>query len=135
MTKTSDGPGTAQFKRARTCYDHLAGELGVAVTRALSGRDMLRVAGDRFELTPKGRTYLSERLGVDVEAVLAAKRPLARQCLDWSEREPHLAGALGAALARRCFEAGWVEAADGTRTLQITPSGSIALRREFGFQA
>jgi DNA-binding transcriptional ArsR family regulator len=120
---------------ARTCYDHLAGKLGVAMARSLEARGMLVRAGDRFELTPEGRAYLGQALGVDVEAALREKRPLARCCLDWTEREPHLAGALGAALARRSFEARWVEPRPGSRALKITPAGASLFAREFGYSA
>ena len=96
---------------------------------------MLVRAGDRFELSPEGRAYLGQVLGVDVEAALREKRPLARCCLDWTEREPHLAGALGAALARRSFQARWVEPRPGSRALKITSAGASLFAREFGYSA
>jgi DNA-binding transcriptional ArsR family regulator len=120
---------------ARTCYDHLAGKLGVAAARSLEARRMLTRAGDRFELTSEGKAYFADALGVDVEAALMEKRPLARCCLDWTEREPHLAGALGAALARRSFQAGWVEPRPGSRALAVTPAGATVFAREFGYRA
>jgi len=120
---------------ARTCYDHLAGKLGVAISRALVARGALEPAGDRFELTSAGRGYLAEALGVDVEGALRGKRPLARCCLDWTEREPHLAGALGAALARRCFQAGWVEPCERSRALAVTSAGAAVFEREFEYRA
>jgi len=119
---------------ARTCYDHLAGRLGVAVARSLVRRGALERSGDRFALTPSGRAYFTETLGVDVEAALREKRPLARCCLDWTEREPHLAGALGAALARRCLEAGWVERRQASRALKVTSAGSSIFLSQFAFE-
>jgi DNA-binding transcriptional ArsR family regulator len=129
------GPRSQVMAAARTCYDHLAGKLGVAAARSLEARGILVRAGDRFELTAKGRVYLGEQLGVDVDGALREKRPLARCCLDWTEREPHLAGALGAALARRSFQAGWVEPRPGTRALAVTPAGAATFEREFGYSA
>jgi DNA-binding transcriptional ArsR family regulator len=130
-----EGPRMQVMAAARTCYDHLAGKLGVAVARSLEARGMLVRAGDRFELSPEGRAYLGQVLGVDVEAALREKRPLARCCLDWTEREPHLAGALGAALARRSFQARWVEPRPGSRALKITSAGASLFAREFGYSA
>lgn len=126
-------PRTQAMAAARTCYDHLAGKLGVAAARALVERGMLRRIGDRFDITPTGRAYFAERLGVDIEGALREKRPLARCCLDWTEREPHLAGALGAALARRSFQAGWIEPANKGRALTITPAGAALFAAEFGY--
>ena len=128
-------PRMAVMAAARTCYDHLAGKLGVAAARALEEGGMLVRAGDRYELTSQGRAYLAGTLGVDVEAALLEKRPLARCCLDWTERQPHLAGALGAALARRAFLAGWVEPRSGTRAVAVTPAGACVFEREFGYRA
>jgi DNA-binding transcriptional ArsR family regulator len=132
---TQGAPRMQVMAAARTCYDHLAGRLGVAAARSLEARGMLMRAGDRFELTPEGRAYFVEVLGVDVEAAFREKRPLARCCLDWTEREPHLAGALGAALARRSFQAGWVEPRPGGRALAVTRAGAAVFEREFGHRA
>ena len=119
---------------ARTCYDHLAGVLGVGVTEALVRQGALTKGAGTFEVTPSGAERLAA-LGVDVAAVATAaqrtRRPLTRLCLDWSERRPHLAGALGAALASRLLELQWVQRRPATRALQITNEGRRALRREF----
>ena len=117
---------------ARTCYDHLAGRLGVAIARVLVARGMLVRAHEGFELAAHGKRFLGERIGVDVETALSARRAFARACLDWTEREPHLAGALGAAVARRCFDAGWVRQKPHSRALLITNAGRTVFKREFG---
>jgi DNA-binding transcriptional ArsR family regulator len=123
----------AGIKFARTCYDHLAGRLGVAVADALVGRDLARLEGDSFRLTSAGQAWLS-RLGVDVAAARRAKRAFARACLDWTERRPHLAGSLGAALYARLVELGWLERLDGERTVELTPLGEAGLRTELGIR-
>jgi DNA-binding transcriptional ArsR family regulator len=119
------------IQRARTCYDHLAGRLGVELTAALE-RDRVIVAGDGgYRLTAAGERRL-ESLGLDLGAVRARRRAFARQCIDWTERRPHLAGALGAALADRLFEMGWVRRVPATRAVQVTPAGEDGLWAEFG---
>jgi DNA-binding transcriptional ArsR family regulator len=122
------------LRAARTCYDHLAGRFGVAVTEALVARDVLRMRDGSFELSEDGEVFLAE-LGVDVAGARARKRVFARACLDWSERRPHLAGALGAALADAVLEHGWVRRRPNDRALSVTPAGVDALRSRFGVEA
>jgi DNA-binding transcriptional ArsR family regulator len=119
------------IRRARTCYDHLAGRLGVALTDALGREGLLRADDDGWALTGLGRRRLGE-LGIDLEAVERRRRTFIRPCLDWTERRPHLAGALGASLAGRILELGWVERLPDTRALLITADGARQLRRELG---
>jgi DNA-binding transcriptional ArsR family regulator len=119
------------LRLARTCYDHLAGRLGVMVTEAMVRRRFLKPAGRDFLLTAPGERLLG-RLGVDVGTTRRERRAFARQCLDWSERRPHLAGSLGAALARRCLDLRWVRHVGEERTLALTPQGLRGLRTWFG---
>ncbi len=136
MELASEGPpryrpparGDAAIRAARTCYDHLAGRLGVALTDALIARGQL--AGS-FELTPEGTAFLEE-LGLPVARLRVQRRALTRRCLDWSERRPHVGGALGAALAERCFELGWIARIRDSRAVQITPAGVAAFDQRFG---
>ena len=123
---------SAALARGRTCYDHLAGRLGVAVLDALVARDLV---ADRhgFAVTDAGLRWLHD-LGVDVEALHSSRRPMSRPCLDWTERRPHLAGAAGAALCRRLMDIGWVERGAG-RAVQVTPPGHKALHRLLGLTA
>lgn len=115
--------GTA-LREARTCYDHLAGRLGVAVTEALRLRELDRA----YELTAESERRLAA-LGV---AASGSRRAFARPCLDWTERRHHLAGALGAALCARLFELGWVERIGSGRAVGLKPAGRRGLASALG---
>lgn len=119
------------LKIARTCYDHLAGELGVAVTDTLLERGDLARSGEDFRLTRRGRERLSE-FGLDIGLAEGARRSFARACMDWSERRPHLAGALGAELCRHLFRLGWLRPRSGQRAVAITVSGTKGLKEQLG---
>jgi DNA-binding transcriptional ArsR family regulator len=124
----------ANLRHARSCYDHLAGKLGVAVTDALVARRALVAEGtEGYRLTASGRRFLV-RLGVDVGAVEEKRRVFARQCVDWSERRPHLAGALGAAVRERFLARGWVTPSPSSRALRLTRAGSDALEAFFALR-
>jgi DNA-binding transcriptional ArsR family regulator len=116
---------------ARTCYDHLAGRLGVAVTAALVDRRALAEQNGCFEGGAAATSVFSE-LGIDLDEVRSKRRPFALRCLDWSERRPHVAGALGAAIAARALAAGWVERRPDTRALLVTGGGREALSATLG---
>lgn len=117
---------TTEMRKARMCYDHLAGMLGVAVTIALERRGDLVPEGDDFALTPQGEDRLSA-FGVDVSRARKARRAFARQCVDWSERRSHIAGALGAAIAHRLFDLGWIRRHPDNRSLTLTEEGRVGL--------
>lgn len=119
----------AALAEARTCYDHLAGRLGVAVTDSL-------VAAGALDDRDGGLALGNERgpleeLGVDVEE-RRGRRPLVLCCIDWSERRPHVAGALGAAIASRCLERGWIQRLPSTRAVRVTDAGRAGLSRALG---
>src|SRR5215813_808407 len=120
-----------ELRRARTCYDHIAGQLGVALTEQLCARGHLVLAAEGGEVTEPGAAFLTE-LGVDLAKARAGRRLFCRPCLDWTERRPHLGGAVGAALAARCFDLGWVERARHSRGLVITSKGQKGLLELFG---
>jgi DNA-binding transcriptional ArsR family regulator len=124
------GPRDAALRQARTCYDHLAGRLAVAIADSLAARGHLLLEGDGAEITPAGSEFLH---GLGVQA-RPSRRLLCRPCLDWSERRPHLAGAIGAALCARCLEMGWLRRREGTRALLITPAGEQGFRARFGVE-
>ncbi|HTA37826.1 MAG TPA: helix-turn-helix transcriptional regulator [Candidatus Acidoferrales bacterium] len=110
------------LRAARSCYDHLAGQLGVAVTDALVERAVLVPEMQTYRLTPRGAGFFAS-LDIDVEPLRSERRHFARQCLDWSERRPHLAGALGCALRGAFLQRGWVTRRPAGRVLRVTPAG------------
>jgi DNA-binding transcriptional ArsR family regulator len=110
------------LREARTCYDHLAGRLGVALARALEQRRIVVRSNGGYELGESAATEL-QRLGIDLDGLAQLRRPLVRGCLDWSERELHVAGAVGAALTARLFELGCLVRRDRTRSVAVTETG------------
>lgn len=122
----------AAMRLGRTCYDHLAGRLGVALADALVARGYVVLGDDAGELTAAGRKALDELGVVPAAQPHKYKRVFCRPCLDWSERRPHLAGAVGAALARHCFERHWIGHMRDSRAVRITPAGQTGLRDTFG---
>ncbi len=119
------------IREGRLCYDHVAGGLGVGITDAMLAKGWLESTGRDYRLTEPGDRFL-QRLGVDVDGARAKRRLFARACLDWSERRPHLAGALGAALANRLFELDWLERSERPREIRVTAGGEAELARLFG---
>jgi len=124
------GPARA-LGAARICYDHLAGRLSVELTDALVAREYIVLDDDAAEITPAGARFLTG-FGIALSRPRSARRRFCRLCLDWTERRPHLAGAIGAALTRRCFDLGWMERARGTHAVVVTPSGRRGFRETFG---
>jgi DNA-binding transcriptional ArsR family regulator len=122
------------LRQARFCYDHLAGVLGVAVTEALVDRRALAPRDSGFAVTPDGVAAMAA-IDVDVAALEARRRPLTRACLDWTERRPHLAGALGAAMASSFRERRWIEHGAAGRIVRVTPAGRRGLRSWAGVEA
>ncbi len=121
----------APLRDGRMCYDHLAGRLGVAVTDALVARGVLARGDDAFALTEAGTGWLAA-MGIDAAALRDGRRSFARHCIDWSERRPHLAGALGAAIAERFVDRGWIRRDRDSRAVALTEDGRAALARIFG---
>jgi DNA-binding transcriptional ArsR family regulator len=117
----------AAMAEARTCYDHLAGRLGVAIHDTLIAKGYLAAADGGYTLTTEGRAFFAA-LGIDIETQLRQRRSLLRPCLDWSERRFHLAGSLAAAFACRCFEADWIERQAGSRAVRLTAAGEREFR-------
>ncbi len=134
-TKAFTGPRDIAMRAARTCYDHLAGHLGVALADAMVAKGQIELAPDAGIVTDTGMALL-QRLGIDLDARGKRKgRLLCRPCLDWSERRPHLAGAVGTALCTHCFDAGWIRRVEGTRAVTITAKGQRNFREIFGIGA
>jgi DNA-binding transcriptional ArsR family regulator len=125
---------SAALARGRTCYDHLAGRLGVSVTHALTGRGLLtQDAG--FALTDAGVAWFARVLSVPLADPGRSRRPLVRGCLDWTERRPHLAGVAGGRLCARLLERRWVVRVGTGRAVRVTPSGAEWLHDQLGLDA
>jgi DNA-binding transcriptional ArsR family regulator len=122
---------SAAMARGRTCYDHFAGRLGVAITDAMTSKGLIEQA-DGFALTAAGAEWLGAALGADLAKLRSGRRPLIRSCLDWTERRPHLAGAAGAHLCRRFQDNEWVRRIGGGRAVRLTPAGETAVRELLG---
>ncbi len=118
------GPRDEALRHARICYDHLAGEMGVAMFDGLVAQNILSVdvQYENAQLTDYGESSLT-KFGIDVAPLKKAKRPLCRTCLDWSVRRPHLAGALGATIWKTIAERNWAKRVNGSRVVQFTPEG------------
>ena len=116
----------ADLAQARTCYDHFAGRLGIGIHDALVGGGHLSVSEGGYGLTRSGVAIFAD-LGIDPVVAQKSRRAPLRPCLDWSERRPHLAGSLAAALACRCFETGWVLRRKDSRAVTLTQAGRAAL--------
>lgn len=126
LSRTRPGPRDAAMRKARFCYDHLAGETATAFYARLVEAGCIGASPDGVALTPVGRSrFLAE--GFDIAALEARSRPLCRACLDWSERRPHLAGALGAAVAALAIRRGWCRRDGPSRTVTFAPGGEEAL--------
>ncbi|MFM9940102.1 MAG: ArsR/SmtB family transcription factor [Hyphomicrobiaceae bacterium] len=127
------GPRDEALRRARTCYDHLAGRLGVAIAGALVATGHVEIQDEAGLITDAGARFFAKSgiLLPDAAKGRLVSRPLCRMCLDWSERRPHLAGRLGAAICRHGFDQGWLRRIDGTRAVAVTPKGEIAIPKFF----
>ena len=126
--RTRPGPADPALRKARVCYDHLAGEMGVALFDALTRRGAIAARGEEVRLTQKGENF-AEEFGIDVEALEHSRRPVCRPCLDWSMRKSHLGGAFGAALLDRIYDLGWARREKGTRVVRFTPTGETRFTR------
>lgn len=123
-------PGRPALRAARTCYDHLAGELSIAFVNMLERSRILRPAKDRsFEITSDGVRWFTCVMDIDVASLGRGRRRLARQCVDWTERRPHLAGALGATVLKSMLDKRWVAKLPDSRALRITSRGAIELAK------
>lgn len=124
--RTRPGPREPSLRRARVCYDHLAGEIGVAVFDRLLAARWLEQSGRALAVTVIGRHGLAG-LGIDVETLVGGRRMLCRPCLDWSVRRHHLAGALGAALFDAILKEKWARRERESRVIRFAPAGEQAL--------
>ena len=124
------GPRDPELRKARVCYNHLAGDFGVRMLDRLVADGNMTLDGDEIALTASGESRMAA-LGIDLAPLQAQRRPLCRTCLDWSERRSHLAGALGEALLTRFIEIGWAKREMGSRVIRFTPPGEKACLAAF----
>jgi DNA-binding transcriptional ArsR family regulator len=132
--RTRTGPRDPALRRARVCYDHLAGELGVGLYDGLHHQGYLVAQDDGVTLTPKGARVL-DVFGIDVTRLQGQRRPVCKNCLDWSARRPHLAGSLGAALLDRFYALKWARRETNSRVVTFSPPGERELRKRFAIPA
>lgn len=125
--------GAVPINYCRTCYDHLAGKVGVAIMESLVRQKLLVYRDKELDVTPKGVQWFAE-LGIDCGEIRQQRRAFAKPCLDWTERRHHLAGALGAALLEKMLEAHWLRRSAQSRAMVVTAKGRQALEAYFTVQ-
>ncbi|THF51082.1 helix-turn-helix transcriptional regulator [Allorhizobium terrae] len=128
------GPKDARLRTARTCYDHIAGRLGVALADCLQHRGYVELSEGAARITRSGHDFFCD-FGISLSDTPKRGRPLCRTCLDWSERRPHLAGRLGADLLDRMLALGWVARLPQSRALRITPKGQAGFSAHFAMKS
>jgi hypothetical protein len=128
MKSLRGAKAAAALAHARTCYDHLAGRVGVLVVDAMAARGLLEPG---WALSAAGLRWLAD-LGIDVSALRSTRRPLVRHCLDWTERRHHLAGSAGAALCGRFFDIDWITRTGNNRAVRVTDSGRRGFEEVLG---
>ena len=128
------GPKDPALRRARICYDHLAGDLGVQMLDSMKKQRLVRASKQAIELTHEGRRFMADALQIDTDALAHPRRPVCKACLDWSERRHHLAGMLGAAMMARFTELKWAarDEAPGSRVVNFTRNGEKRFAELFG---
>lgn len=129
--RTRPGPRDPEMRKARVCYNHLAGDMGTQMYDALLVRGVLRQSGEALELTEAGRGFVTG-FGIDLDGLPKSRAPMCRDCLDWSERRSHLAGQLGRAMLSRIEALGWATRVKGTRVVRFSPDGAAGFAEVFG---
>jgi DNA-binding transcriptional ArsR family regulator len=132
-TQVDSGPVDPEMRKARVCYDHLAGDLGVLVFDSLLQRNLVQLDDASVILTEKGEQF-SRELEIDTDALKKKRRPVCLSCLDWSVRRPHLAGALGAEMLDRFLALGWARRRQGSRVISFSAIGERSLRAQFPYR-
>lgn len=130
LLRSRTGPKDKALRRARICYNHLAGDMGVQMFDSLMAQNHLVSDGGRLRLTEPGRNFAAT-IGIDVDKLTAGRSELCRECLDWSERRSHLAGSLGRAMLARFVDMRWASVDKSTRIVTFTPAGLHQFRSMF----
>ncbi len=129
-TRVRTGPREPALRKARVCYNHLAGELGVQLFDSLRQRGCLTGDDETLTLSKAGEGVMAD-FDIDLASIASPRRPLCKACLDWSARRNHLAGSLGQALLTRIYDLGWAQRVPGTRVVSFSPKGEAAFRKAF----
>jgi DNA-binding transcriptional ArsR family regulator len=128
--RSRSGPKDLALRKARICYNHLAGNMGIQLFDSLIHQGFLRAEREVLDLSEDGRAFVTD-FGIDVDRLASSRMPLCRECLDWSERRSHLAGSLGRAFLGRFEEIGWVTLEKAARIVRFSPAGETAFARSF----
>lgn len=120
--RTRVGPRDPELRHARSCYDHLAGDLAVRIFDSLAQRALIQVGDNAVHVTDRARSFFSTR-GIDFDTLVQSRRPLCRKCLDWSERRSHLGGTLGAAIFDQLLQRKWASQSRGSRVVRFAKGG------------
>jgi DNA-binding transcriptional ArsR family regulator len=128
--RTRTGPRDADLRKARVCYNHLAGHMGTALYDGLNARGFLELSDQGLDLTEAGAGFLAG-FGVNLDALRRKRAPLCRECLDWSERRTHLAGSLGRALLSQMEALGWAKRIPDSRVIRFTKAGETQFQETF----
>lgn len=130
LKRVRTGPRDIEMRKARVCYNHLAGETGVYLFDSCVARGLIAENGDDTALTQAGHHFFAA-FGIDLDALSKLRRPLCKSCLDWSARRMHLAGSLGTAILGQIYARNWAQRQDGSRVVRFTPKGERAFRQMF----
>ena len=130
LLRTRTGPKDIAMRKARICYNHLAGDLGVRLYDSMIAKGQVEETDDEVLLTSVGERFVVD-LGIDMANVTKSRRPLCKSCLDWSSRRTHLAGALGTAFLHHFYTMGWASRKEGTRVIEFTRDGEAQLIKTF----
>ena len=133
LVQDSGSPAIPEMRFARTCYDHLAGILAIALRNELLKREILRSREDGFLVTPGGERFL-RTLDINAESLRQLRRSFGRKCLDWTERDHHIGGSIGAALLSRFMQNNWLAKVHNTRAVRMTHEGEQAFERVFSIR-
>lgn len=134
FTRHRTGPKDPALRKARVCYNHLAGDYGVRMLDSLVAEEVIAGVGDKLQLTPSGEGKMTA-LGIDLPALVKSRRPVCRACLDWSERRSHLSGSLGQALLTLFLDKGWARREPDSRAVRFTGTGEKEFARLFPLPA
>ncbi|MCW0000370.1 winged helix-turn-helix domain-containing protein [Pararhizobium sp. YC-54] len=134
FTRHRTGPKDPALRKARVCYNHLAGDYGVRMLDSLVAEEVIAGVGDKLQLTPSGEGKMTA-LGIDLPALVRSRRPVCRACLDWSERRSHLSGSLGQALLTLFLDKGWARREPDSRAVRFTGTGEKEFARLFPLPA